>query len=31
MQYSDLVRRITGDGADAWLTHYEALAARERG
>ena len=31
MQYSDLVRRVAGDGADAWLTHYEALAARERG
>jgi len=31
MKYSDLVRRVAGDGADAWLTHYEALAARERG
>jgi aspartate/methionine/tyrosine aminotransferase len=25
------VDRIGGDGADAWLTHYEAVAARERG
>jgi len=31
MRFSPLVARITGDGADAWVTHYEALAAAERG
>ena len=31
MKYPPLVRRIAGDGADAWVTHYEAMAARERG
>jgi aspartate/methionine/tyrosine aminotransferase len=31
MQFSPLVQRISGEGADAWLTHYEASAARERG
>jgi arginine:pyruvate transaminase len=31
MKYSHLVERITGDGADAWQTHYAASAARERG
>ena len=31
VQFSPLVARIAGDGADAWLTHYEAVAARERG
>jgi octopine/nopaline transport system ATP-binding protein len=31
VKFSSLVRRIGGDGADAWLTHYEALAARDRG
>ncbi len=31
MQYSPLVRRIAGDGADAWLIHYTARAAQERG
>jgi arginine:pyruvate transaminase len=31
MKFSDLVKRISGEGADAWLTHYEAAAARERG
>jgi aspartate/methionine/tyrosine aminotransferase len=31
MQYSPLVNRIGGDGASAWLTHYAAVAARERG
>ncbi|HEY6484521.1 MAG TPA: pyridoxal phosphate-dependent aminotransferase [Steroidobacteraceae bacterium] len=31
MQYSGLVDRISGEGADAWLTHYEATAARECG
>jgi arginine:pyruvate transaminase len=29
--YSGLVERVAGDGADAWDTHYEALAARARG
>ena len=28
MQYSDLVKRIAGDGADAWKTHYAASVAR---
>ena len=31
MKFSPLVERISGDGADAWLTHYEAGAARDRG
>ena len=31
VKFSPLVNRISGDGADAWLTHYEAVAARERG
>ena len=31
VKFSPLVDRISGDGADAWLTHYEAVAARERG
>ncbi len=31
MQYSPLVQRIAGDGADAWLVHYTARAAQERG
>jgi aspartate/methionine/tyrosine aminotransferase len=31
MRLSPLVARITGEGADAWITHYEALAAAERG
>jgi len=31
MRFSPLVERISGAGADAWLTHYEAVAARERG
>lgn len=31
VNFSPLVKRIGGDGADAWLTHYAALAARERG
>jgi aspartate/methionine/tyrosine aminotransferase len=26
-----LVERVRGEGAAAWLTHYEAVAARERG
>ncbi len=31
MRYSPLVTRISGDGADAWITHYQAAAARARG
>ena len=31
MKFSPLVQRISGEGADAWRTHYEAAAARERG
>src|SRR5450631_113915 len=31
MQFAALVDRIRGDGADAWITHYEAAAARARG
>jgi aspartate/methionine/tyrosine aminotransferase len=31
MKCSDLVKRIRGEGSDAWLTHYEAAAARDRG
>ena len=31
MKYSALVERVRGEGAAAWLTHYEAVAARERG
>ncbi|HTT02954.1 MAG TPA: pyridoxal phosphate-dependent aminotransferase [Steroidobacteraceae bacterium] len=31
MRLSELTARISGEGADAWITHYEALAARERG
>lgn len=31
VKFSALVDRISGDGASAWLTHYEAVAARERG
>src|SRR5256884_113570 len=31
VNYSALVHRIGGHGADAWLTPYEAVAARERG
>jgi arginine:pyruvate transaminase len=31
MKYSNLVERISGDGADAWQTHYAASAARDRG
>lgn len=31
MRFSPLVERISGEGADAWLTHMEASAARERG
>jgi aspartate/methionine/tyrosine aminotransferase len=31
MQFSKLVNRVSGEGAHAWLTHYEAAAARDRG
>jgi aspartate/methionine/tyrosine aminotransferase len=31
MQYSNLVQRIAGEGADAWKTHYAASAAKHRG
>src|SRR3954452_15290874 len=31
MKFSPLVERIGGEGADAWLTHYDASAALERG
>jgi arginine:pyruvate transaminase len=31
MQYSSLVKRIAGEGADAWIIHYAARAAHERG
>ena len=31
MKFSPLVGRISGEGADAWVTHYDAKAARERG
>src|ERR1700691_2865572 len=31
MQYTSLVKRIAGDGADAWVIHYAARMAQERG
>jgi aspartate/methionine/tyrosine aminotransferase len=31
VKFAALVDRISGEGAAAWLTHYEAVAARERG
>jgi aspartate/methionine/tyrosine aminotransferase len=31
MHYSPLVERIAGEGADAWVIHYEARSAHERG
>jgi len=31
VRFAQLVERIGGDGAAAWHTHYEAVAARERG
>ena len=31
MQYSSLVKRIAGDGANAWRIHYAAREALERG
>ena len=31
MKFSNLVERITGEGADAWGIHYAARAAQDRG
>ena len=31
MRFSDLNRRIAGDGAAAWAIHYRALALQEQG
>ncbi|MBV9317360.1 MAG: pyridoxal phosphate-dependent aminotransferase [Gammaproteobacteria bacterium] len=31
MRFSALVDRVRGEGASAWRTHYEAVAAQERG
>jgi arginine:pyruvate transaminase len=31
MRYAELTGRIDGEGADAWLTHYAAVAALARG
>ncbi len=31
MKFSNLVERIAGDGADAWVIHYAARAAQEHG
>jgi len=31
VRFAQLVERIGGDGAAAWHTHYQAVAARERG
>jgi arginine:pyruvate transaminase len=31
MRFSPLVERIGGEGADAWIIHYEARAALDRG
>lgn len=31
MRMSGLIERISGDGADAWVTHYAARAAEDRG
>src|SRR6202451_2385062 len=31
MQYSSLVKRIAGEGANAWVIHYAARVAQERG
>jgi len=31
VKFADLVMRVSGEGADAWRVHYEAVAARERG
>jgi aspartate/methionine/tyrosine aminotransferase len=31
VKFSALVERVRGEGAAAWLTHYQAVAAREHG
>ncbi len=31
MRFSALVDRVRGEGASAWRTYYEAVAALERG
>jgi aspartate/methionine/tyrosine aminotransferase len=31
LKFSPLVERIAGEGADAWMIHYAARAAKERG
>ncbi len=31
MRFAALVGRVSGEGAAAWRTHYEAVAARDRG
>lgn len=31
MRFSQLVERVNGEGADAWVTHSRAAAARARG
>ena len=31
MKFSSVVERIAGEGAEAWLMHYKARAAQERG
>lgn len=31
MKFSPLIERISGEGANAWVTHYQAAAARDRG
>jgi aspartate/methionine/tyrosine aminotransferase len=31
MKFSSLVERIAGEGAEAWITHYQAREAQERG
>src|SRR5271156_2701580 len=31
MEFSSLVERIAGEGAEAWIIHYQARAAQERG
>src|SRR5271168_2524847 len=31
MEFSSLVERIAGEGAEAWIIHYQAREAQERG
>ena len=31
MKFAPIVERVAGEGADAWTTHREAIAAKERG